>query len=81
MKLHQQYLLLHSQLGEASEHTITLADLAVILDCTHRNTLTIVKKMASLGWIHWHAQRGYRSVKHAYRADTFHVETGRNGAF
>ncbi|MDT0122621.1 ABC transporter substrate-binding protein [Paenibacillus sp. RRE4] len=58
MKLHQQYLLLHSQLGEALEHTITLADLAVILDCTHRNTLTIVKKMASLGWIHWHAQRG-----------------------
>lgn len=58
MKLHQQYLLLHSQLGEASEHTITLADLAVMLDCTHRNTLTIVKKMASLGWIHWHAQRG-----------------------
>ncbi|MDP9698140.1 MarR-like DNA-binding transcriptional regulator SgrR of sgrS sRNA [Paenibacillus intestini] len=58
MKLHQQYLLLHSQLGETSEHTITLADLSLILDCTHRNTLTIVKKMASLGWIHWHAQRG-----------------------
>lgn len=50
--------MLHSQLGEAAEHTITLAELAAILDCTHRNTLTIVKKMAALGWIHWHAQRG-----------------------
>lgn len=48
MKLHQQYLLLHSQLGETSEHTITLADLSLILDCTHRNTLTIVKK-----WLLW----------------------------
>ncbi|WP_426334664.1 ABC transporter substrate-binding protein [Paenibacillus silvae] len=58
MKLHQQYLLLHSQLGDTREHTLTLADLAELLDCTHRNTLTIVKKMAALGWIHWHAQRG-----------------------
>ncbi|WP_342555783.1 ABC transporter substrate-binding protein [Paenibacillus sp. FSL R7-0652] len=58
MKLHQQYLQLHSQLGDTSAHTITLAELAVLLDCTHRNTLTIIKKMAALGWIHWHSQRG-----------------------
>lgn len=58
MKLHQQYLLLHGQLGDTTEHTLTLADLAELLDCTHRNTLTVVKKMAALGWIHWHAQRG-----------------------
>jgi MarR-like DNA-binding transcriptional regulator SgrR of sgrS sRNA len=58
LKLHQQYLLLHSQLGDTSEHSITLADLAILLDCTHRNTLTIVKKMVALGWIDWHAQRG-----------------------
>ncbi|WP_244964907.1 ABC transporter substrate-binding protein [Paenibacillus barcinonensis] len=58
LKLHQQYLLLHSQLGDTTEHTLTLSDLAELLDCTHRNTLTIVKKMANLGWIHWHAQRG-----------------------
>ena len=43
MKLHQQYLLLHNRFGDMSEHEATLSELAELLDCTHRNTLTIVK--------------------------------------
>ncbi|MEY8745319.1 ABC transporter substrate-binding protein [Bacillales bacterium AN1005] len=58
MKLHQQYLLLHQQFGHLSEHEVTLAELGELLDCTHRNTLTIVKKMIGLHWIHWMSQRG-----------------------
>ncbi|MDR6716586.1 ABC transporter substrate-binding protein [Paenibacillus sp. 2003] len=58
MKLHQQYLLLHRQYGHHTEHELTLADLAELLDCTHRNTLTIVKKMVAHDWIHWVSQRG-----------------------
>ncbi|WP_145318102.1 ABC transporter substrate-binding protein [Paenibacillus xylanexedens] len=58
MKLHQQYLLLHRHYGHHTEHELTLADLAELLDCTHRNTLTIVKKMVAHDWIHWVSQRG-----------------------
>ncbi|PQP81156.1 ABC transporter substrate-binding protein [Paenibacillus sp. PCH8] len=58
MKLHQQYLLLHNEYGHQTEHEITLADLAQLLDCTHRNTLTIVKKMVTHDWINWVSQRG-----------------------
>ncbi|KGP80537.1 MULTISPECIES: ABC transporter substrate-binding protein [unclassified Paenibacillus] len=58
MKLHQQYLLLHNRLGHKTEHEVTLADLAELLDCTHRNTLTIVKKMVANEWIRWVSQRG-----------------------
>ncbi|WP_339242115.1 ABC transporter substrate-binding protein [Paenibacillus sp. FSL R5-0517] len=58
MKLHQQYLLLHRQYGHHTEHELTLADLAELLECTHRNTLTIVKKMVAHDWISWVSQRG-----------------------
>ncbi|WP_339260767.1 ABC transporter substrate-binding protein [Paenibacillus sp. FSL R5-0713] len=58
MKIHQQYLLLHRQYGHHTEHELTLADLAELLDCTHRNTLTIVKKMVAHDWISWVSQRG-----------------------
>ncbi|MEO2203765.1 ABC transporter substrate-binding protein [Paenibacillus pabuli] len=58
MKLHQQYLLLHNRFGDMAEHEATLSDLAGLLDCTHRNTLTIVKKMAACDWIRWISQRG-----------------------
>ncbi|OPG99755.1 hypothetical protein B2I21_01855 [Chryseobacterium mucoviscidosis] len=58
MKLHQQYLLLHSRFGQLREHEVTLSDLAELLDCTHRNTLTIVKKMVTHEWIRWVSQRG-----------------------
>ncbi|MCW3791850.1 ABC transporter substrate-binding protein [Paenibacillus sp. LS1] len=58
MKLHQQYLLLHRHYGHHIEHELTLADLAELLNCTHRNTLTIVKKMVAHDWIRWVSQRG-----------------------
>ncbi|WP_339309249.1 ABC transporter substrate-binding protein [Paenibacillus sp. FSL k6-2145] len=58
MKLHQQYLLLHRHYGHQTEHELTLADLAELLNCTHRNTLTIVKKMVAHDWISWVSQRG-----------------------
>ncbi|MGG4128202.1 ABC transporter substrate-binding protein [Paenibacillus illinoisensis] len=58
MKLHQQYLLLHNRFGDMTEHEATLSELAELLDCTHRNTLTIVKKMAACDWIRWISQRG-----------------------
>ncbi|KAA8783866.1 ABC transporter substrate-binding protein [Paenibacillus amylolyticus] len=58
MKLHQQYLLLHRHYGHHTEHELTLADLAELLNCTHRNTLTIVKKMVAHDWIRWVSQRG-----------------------
>ncbi|MEK3921522.1 ABC transporter substrate-binding protein [Paenibacillus sp. FSL K6-2393] len=58
MKLHQQYLLLHRHYGHHTEHELTLADLAELLNCTHRNTLTIVKKMVAHDWISWVSQRG-----------------------
>ncbi|MBT2282835.1 SgrR family transcriptional regulator [Paenibacillus polymyxa] len=58
MKLHQQYLLLHRHYSHHTEHELTLADLAELLNCTHRNTLTIVKKMVAHDWIRWVSQRG-----------------------
>ncbi|PRA09660.1 MULTISPECIES: ABC transporter substrate-binding protein [unclassified Paenibacillus] len=58
MKLHQQYLLLHRHYGHHTEHELTLANLAELLNCTHRNTLTIVKKMVAHDWIRWVSQRG-----------------------
>ena len=64
MKLHQQYLLLHRHYGHHTEHELTLADLAELLNCTHRNTLTIVKKMVASDWIRWVSQRGRGGVLH-----------------
>lgn len=58
MKLHQQYLLLHRHYSHHTEHELTLANLAELLNCTHRNTLTIVKKMVAHDWISWVSQRG-----------------------
>jgi len=58
LKLHQQYLLLHRHYGHHTEHELTLANLAELLNCTHRNTLTIVKKMVAHDWISWVSQRG-----------------------
>lgn len=58
MKLEQQYLQLHHRYGHAARNEVTLAELAELLDCTHRSTLTIVKKMAAAGWIDWASRRG-----------------------
>lgn len=61
MKLHHQYLQLHSRFGarDMDEHTgVTLDELAAVLGCTHRNALTVVRRMEQLEWIEWRSQRG-----------------------
>lgn len=58
MKLHHQFLLLHSQYGQHLEVQITLDELATTFECTHRNALNLITRMAEQGWIKWNAQRG-----------------------
>ncbi|WP_379134802.1 ABC transporter substrate-binding protein [Paenibacillus sp. sgz500958] len=58
MKLHNQFLKLHSHYGGAEEISVTLDELAAVLDCTHRNALHIINKMAKLEWIAWTPSRG-----------------------
>lgn len=61
MKLHHQYLLLHSKYGTVNmdELTgVTLDELAAALGCTHRNALTVIRRMEQLEWIEWRSQRG-----------------------
>ncbi|MFD1907416.1 SgrR family transcriptional regulator [Paenibacillus rhizoplanae] len=58
MKLHSQFLKLHSQHGGPAEISVTLDELALTLGCTHRNALHVIRKMADLGWINWTPNRG-----------------------
>ena len=58
MKLHHQFLLLHSQYGQHIEVQITLDELAITFECTHRNALNLITRMAEQGWIKWNSQRG-----------------------
>ncbi|AIQ46681.1 ABC transporter substrate-binding protein [Paenibacillus sp. FSL R7-0273] len=58
MKLHGQYLKLHSQHGGAEEASVTLDELAHILGCTHRNALHVINKLTEQGWICWTPSRG-----------------------
>ncbi len=58
MKLHHQFLLLHSQYGQHIEVQITLDELATTFECTHRNALNLITRMAEQGWIKWNSQRG-----------------------
>ncbi|WP_046227440.1 ABC transporter substrate-binding protein [Paenibacillus dauci] len=58
MKLHRQFLLLHSQYGAQNEQNVTLDELAEVLECTHRNALNIITRMSEQGWIGWQSQRG-----------------------
>ncbi|MBW7477295.1 SgrR family transcriptional regulator [Paenibacillus oenotherae] len=58
MKLHNQFLRLHSRCNDNNVISITLGDIAKILDCTHRNAMMIINHMAELGWITWTSQRG-----------------------
>lgn len=58
MKLHTQFLKLHSHYGGAAEVSVTLDELALTLECTHRNALHIINKMAAQGWITWTPSRG-----------------------
>lgn len=58
MKLHSQFLKLHSHHGGPAEILVTLDELALTLGCTHRNALHIIRKMAGLNWITWTPSRG-----------------------
>ncbi|WP_019911637.1 ABC transporter substrate-binding protein [Paenibacillus sp. HW567] len=58
MKLHSQFLKLHSHYGGTPEISVTLDELAQTLECTHRNALHIINKMAAQGWITWTPSRG-----------------------
>ncbi|WP_058830989.1 ABC transporter substrate-binding protein [Paenibacillus polymyxa] len=62
MKLHAQFLRLHSHAADDRDenHTIetTLDELAAIFDCTHRNALMIIQKMEQHDWIQWTPRRG-----------------------
>lgn len=58
MKLHKQFLLLHERYGAEGETQVTLAEVAEMLDCTHRSALTVIGKMAEAGWIRWDSRRG-----------------------
>ncbi|WP_054940126.1 ABC transporter substrate-binding protein [Paenibacillus ihuae] len=58
MKLHSQFLKLHSQHGGAEEAAVTLDELAHTLSCTHRNALNVINKLAEQGWIRWTPCRG-----------------------
>ncbi|MFF2481130.1 ABC transporter substrate-binding protein [Paenibacillus sp. NPDC058071] len=58
MKLHGQYLRLHSRFGLTGEAEVTMDELAAVLDCTRRNAMNIVQSMTERGWIDWQARRG-----------------------
>ena len=58
MKLHSQFLKLHSHHGGPAEIPVTLDELALTLGCTHRNALHIIRKMSDLNWITWTPSRG-----------------------
>ncbi|WP_340008505.1 ABC transporter substrate-binding protein [Paenibacillus sp. FSL K6-0276] len=58
MKLHNQYLKLHSQFGGATEISVTMDELALTFGCTHRNAMHIVNKMMQLEWVQWTPKRG-----------------------
>jgi SgrR family transcriptional regulator len=58
MKLHNQFLRLHSHYGSAKDIQVTLDELAITLDCTHRSASTIIRKMVEHGWVLWLSQRG-----------------------
>ncbi|MDQ1910656.1 ABC transporter substrate-binding protein [Paenibacillus sp. GD4] len=61
MKLASHYLRLREQYPHIREKQplgVTLDELAGGLDCTHRNTQLLLKKMQELGWVDWEARRG-----------------------
>ena len=58
MKLHSQFLKLHSQHGRQEECSVTLDELAQTLGCTHRNVLYVINKLAEQDWISWTPSRG-----------------------
>lgn len=58
MKLHDQYLKLHSRHGSTGKIEITMDELALTLGCTHRNVLHVLNKMVQQEWVAWTPSRG-----------------------
>lgn len=59
MQLIEYYHHLNNRLPkEATEHSITLTELAGILYCSERNVKLLLKKMSELEWIIWEPGRG-----------------------
>ncbi|WP_239615647.1 ABC transporter substrate-binding protein [Cohnella mopanensis] len=58
MKIHQQFLQLHSRFGSAASVDTTLDEIGRMLDCTPRNATNILRSMSDNGWIAWHSSRG-----------------------
>ncbi|GCL73394.1 ABC transporter substrate-binding protein [Paenibacillus naphthalenovorans] len=61
MKLSGHYIRLRRQYPHITEHQeffVTLDELAVQLDCTHRNVQLLLRKMQDEGWLTWTAERG-----------------------
>lgn len=58
MKLHNQFLRLYSHYGTSQEVQITLDELALAFNCTHRNASMIIGNMVEHQWIRWEPKRG-----------------------
>ncbi|UUZ92179.1 SgrR family transcriptional regulator [Paenibacillus sp. P25] len=61
MKLSRHYIRLresYPHIREEQELLVTLDELAAVLDCTHRNAVLVLKRMAEEGWLKWEPKRG-----------------------
>jgi SgrR family transcriptional regulator len=61
MKMANHYIRLREYLplpDGVQEAVVTLDELAAILDCTHRNVVLILKRMADMKWLIWSPKRG-----------------------
>lgn len=58
MKLHTQFLRLYSHYGTSEDVQITLDELAITLNCTHRNASMVIGNMVEHEWIRWEPKRG-----------------------
>lgn len=61
MKMANHYIRMREHLplpDGVFEVIITLDELAIILDCTHRNVALILKRLADLKWLNWSPKRG-----------------------
>lgn len=61
MKIRRHFFMLREAYPHAEDGVpfeVTTAELAEKLDCTHRNMVLLLKRMAAEGWISWSARRG-----------------------
>jgi SgrR family transcriptional regulator len=61
LKLAAHYIRLrmhYSEMKEAEKISVTVDELAEILDCTHRNVLLILNRMCGENWLTWKPRRG-----------------------